>query len=305
MRSYIARRLLHTLFVLLGVATIAFALLRLSGDPVALIMPLDATDADIARVRTAFGYDRPVLVQYGDFLARAVQGDFGTSIRHQQPAMSLVLGRMPATLQLMGAALFVALAIALPLGVFSALYPNSWIDRFGVVMALVGQAIPNFFLGIVLILFFSVQWGMLPSSGRGGIEHLVLPALTLGTASAAFINRLLRSSLREVLATDYVRTARAKGRSRGAIVVRHALRNAAIPVLTVLGLQVVQLVGGAIVTETVFAYPGAGLLLVQSLANRDIPVVQAFVVVIAVVVALVNLAVDLLYGWVDPRIGTA
>ena len=305
MRSYIARRLFHTLFVLLGVATIAFALLRLSGDPVALIMPLDATDADIARVRTAFGYDRPVLVQYGDFLARAVRGDFGTSIRHQQPALELVLGRMPATVQLMAAALFVALAIALPLGVFSALYPNSPIDRLGVVMALVGQAIPNFFLGIVLILFFSVQWGMLPSSGRGGIEHLVLPALTLGTASAAFINRLLRSSLREVLTTDYVRTARAKGRSRGAIVVHHALRNAAIPVLTVLGLQIVQLVGGAIVTETVFAYPGAGLLLVQSLANRDIPVVQAFVVVIAVVVAVVNLIVDLLYGWVDPRIGTA
>ena len=305
MRSYIARRLFHTLFVLLGVATIAFALLRLSGDPVALIMPLDATDADIARVRTAFGYDRPVLVQYGDFLARAVRGDFGTSIRHQQPALELVLRRMPATVQLMAAALFVALAIALPLGVFSALYPNSPIDRLGVVMALVGQAIPNFFLGIVLILFFSVQWGMLPSSGRGGIEHLVLPALTLGTASAAFINRLLRSSLREVLTTDYVRTARAKGRSRGAIVVHHALRNAAIPVLTVLGLQIVQLVGGAIVTETVFAYPGAGLLLVQSLANRDIPVVQAFVVVIAVVVAVVNLVVDLLYGWVDPRIGTA
>ena len=305
MRSYIARRLFHTLFVLLGVATIAFALLRLSGDPVALIMPLDATDADIARVRTAFGYDRPVLVQYGDFLARAVRGDFGTSIRHQQPALELVLGRMPATVQLMAAALFVALAIALPLGVFSALYPNSPVDRLGVVMALVGQAIPNFFLGIVLILFFSVQWGMLPSSGRGGIEHLVLPALTLGTASAAFINRLLRSSLREVLTTDYVRTARAKGRSRGAIVVHHALRNAAIPVLTVLGLQIVQLVGGAIVTETVFAYPGAGLLLVQSLANRDIPVVQAFVVVIAVVVAVVNLIVDLLYGWVDPRIGTA
>lgn len=236
---------------------------------------------------------------------RAVRGDFGTPIRHQRPAMGLVLGRMPATVQLMGAALFVALAIALPLGVFSALFPNSWIDRLGVVMALVGQALPNFFLGIVLILFFAVQWGLLPSTGRGGLEHLVLPALTLGTASAAFINRLLRSSLREVLATDYVRTARAKGRSPGAIVLHHALRNAAIPVLTVLGLQVIQLVGGAIVTETVFAYPGAGVLLVQSLANRDIPVVQAFVVIIAVVVAFVNLVVDLLYGWVDPRISVA
>ncbi len=276
--------------------------MRLSGDPAALMMPLDASDEDVARLRTALGFDRPWWVQYGDFFVRAVQGDFGTSIRHQQPAMEMVLGRLPATLQLMGMALGVALAIALPLGILSALYPNSFIDRFGVVVALVGQAIPNFFLGIVLIMFFSVQWQLLPSSGRGGLEHLVLPAITLGTASAAFINRLLRSSLREVLSTDYIRTARAKGRSWREVVVLHALRNAAIPVLTVIGLQVVQLVGGAIVTETVFAYPGAGLLLVQSLGNRDIPVIQAFVMMIAVVVTLVNLGVDLLYGLLDPRI---
>jgi ABC-type dipeptide/oligopeptide/nickel transport system permease component len=172
-------------------------------------------------------------------------------------------------------------------------------------MALIGQAVPNFFLGIVLILFFSVQLNVLPSSGRGGIEHLLLPAITLGTASAAFINRLLRSSLREVLATDYIRTARAKGRSRRDIVFHHALRNAAIPVLTVIGLQIVQLVGGAIVTETVFAYPGAGLLLVQSLGNRDIPVIQAFVLLIALVVIVVNLVVDMIYGWLDPRISLA
>ncbi|MBA2665599.1 MAG: ABC transporter permease [Trueperaceae bacterium] len=302
MKAYIARRLLYAAFVLLGVSIIVFFLVRLTGDPAGLMMPLDATAEDVARMRRALGFDRPLPIQYADFLIRAVQGDFGTSIRHQQPAMGMVLGRLPATLQLMGMALFVALIIAVPLGILSALYPNSFIDRFGVVMALVGQAVPNFFLGIVLILFFSVQMNLLPSSGRGGIEHLLLPAVTLGTASAAFINRLLRSSLREVLGTDYIRTARAKGRSRREIVFHHALRNAAIPVVTVIGLQIVQLVGGAIVTETVFAYPGAGLLLVQSLGNRDIPVIQAFVLLIAVVVIVVNLVIDLLYGWLDPRI---
>jgi len=305
MRSYVARRLLYAAFVLVGVSVVVFFLVRLSGDPAALMMPLDATDEDVARLRTALGFDRPWPVQYADFFVRALQGDFGTSIRHQQPAMGMVLARLPATLQLMAMALGVALAIALPLGILSALYPNSLVDRFGVVMALVGQAIPNFFLGIVLILFFSVHLQWLPSSGRGGVEHLVLPAITLGTASAAFINRLLRSSLREVLATDYVRTALAKGRSRRDVVLHHALRNAAIPVLTVVGIQVVQLVGGAIVTETVFAYPGAGLLLVQSLGTRDVPVIQAFVMMIAVVVTIVNFAVDLLYGAIDPRISLA
>jgi ABC-type dipeptide/oligopeptide/nickel transport system permease component len=304
-RSYIARRVLSAAFVLVGVSLIVFFLVRLTGDPAGLMMPLDATAEDVARMRSALGFDRPLPVQYADFFVRALQGDFGTSIRHQQPAMGMVLGRLPATLQLMGMALFVALLIAVPLGILSALYPNSLIDRFGVVMALVGQAVPNFFLGIVLILFFSVQMNLLPSSGRGGIEHLILPAITLGTASAAFINRLLRSSLREVLGTDYIRTARAKGRSRTEIVFFHALRNAAIPVLTVIGLQIVQLVGGAIVTETVFAYPGAGLLLVQSLGNRDIPVIQAFVLLIALVVIVVNLIVDVLYGWLDPRISLA
>lgn len=303
--TYFIRRFLYALFVLLGVSVIVFLLVRLTGDPAALMVPLDATDEDVAQLRRTLGFDRPLLVQYGDFIVRGIQGDFGTSIRHQQPAMDMVLGRMPATFQLMGMALLIALLVALPFGILSALYPNSFIDRIGVVIALIGQAIPNFFLGIILILFFSVQLNVLPSSGRGGIEYLLLPAVTLGTASAAFINRLLRSSLREVLGTDYIRTARAKGRSWRATVFKHALRNAAIPVVTILGLQVIQLVGGAIVTETVFAYPGAGLLLVQSLGNRDIPVIQAFVMTIAVVVTLVNLGIDLLYGLLDPRISLA
>lgn len=302
MRAYLLRRLLYAAFVVFGVSIVVFLLVRLTGDPAGLMLPLDATAEDVARLRRTLGFDRPLPVQYLDFAGRALQGDFGTSTRHQQPAMAMVLARMPATLQLMGLSLLVALLVAVPMGVLSALLPDSWVDRFGVVLALVGQAIPNFFLGIVLILFFSVTLNWLPSSGRGGLEHLILPALTLGTAAAAFINRLLRSSLREVLATDYVRTARAKGRSWPVTVLRHALRNAAIPVTTVVGIQIIQLFGGAIVTETVFAYPGAGLLLVQSLGNRDIPVVQAFVMLVAVAVVLVNLLIDLIYGALDPRI---
>lgn len=305
MRGYLIRRLLYAAFVLLGVSVIVFFLVRLSGDPAALMMPLDASDEEVEQLRTSLGFNRPLPVQYLEFLRRGLSGDFGTSIRHQQPAMAMVLGRMPATLQLLGMSLLVALIVAIPMGILSGLYPNSLIDRISAVMALVGQAIPNFFLGIVLILFFSVQLNWLPSSGRGGIEYLVLPAITLGTAAAAFINRLLRSSLREVLETDYIRTARAKGRSWRATVFNHALRNAAIPVVTIIGIQIIQLVGGAIVTETVFAYPGAGLLLVQSLANRDIPVIQAFVMLIALIVILVNLVIDLIYGLIDPRISVA
>lgn len=305
MTAYLIRRLVYSVFVLLGVSLLVFALVRLSGDPTALMVPLDATDEDVERLRRALGYDRPLPVQYLDFLTGALQGDLGTSLRHQQPALGMVLDRFPATLQLMAASLVVAIGVALPLGILSALRPDSWIDRFGVTLALIGQALPNFFLGIVLILVFSVGLGWFPSSGRGSFLHLVLPAITLGTAASAFLNRLLRSSLLEVLASDYVRTARAKGRSETATVFVHALRNAAIPVITVLGLQVIQLIGGAIVTETVFAYPGAGLLLVQSLGNLDFPVVQAFVLVVAVAVAIVNVAIDLLYGALDPRIRLA
>lgn len=302
MTTFLLRRLLYSAFVLLGVSLLVFVLVRLAGDPTALMVPLDATDEDVERLRVALGFDRPLPVQYLDFLAGALRGDLGTSIRHQQPALGMVLARFPATLQLLGASLLVAVGVALPLGILSALRPDSWIDRIGVTLALMGQALPNFLLGIVLIMLFSVELGWLPSSGRGGVAHLVLPAITLGTAAAAFLNRLLRSSLLEVLASDYVRTARAKGRSRSGTVFHHALRNASIPVLTVLGLQVIQLFGGAIVTETVFAYPGAGLLLVQSLGNLDFPIVQAFVLVVAVAVALVNVAIDVAYGLVDPRI---
>ncbi|NDJ60371.1 MAG: ABC transporter permease [Chloroflexi bacterium] len=302
MGTFLARRLIFSAFVLLGVSVIVFGLLRLSGDPTALMLPIDATEEDEIVLRRALGLDEPLPVQYLTFLSRAVVGDFGTSIRHRQPALQMVAERIPATLELAALSFVVALLIALPLGIFSALYPNSFIDRLSVLMALVGQAVPTFLLGIILILVVSVQLQLLPAFGRGGIENLILPALTLGTYSAAFINRLLRSSILEVLDTDFIRTARAKGFANRYIVIRHALKNAAIPVITVMGLQVSALLSGSVVTETVFAYPGAGLLLVQALGNRDFPVVQAFVMVIAVLVIIINLVVDVIYGLVDPRV---
>ena len=302
MQEYVLRRIVYSVFVLLGVTAIVFGLLRISGDPTALMLPIDATEEDEAELRAFLGLDQPVPVQYLVFLGTAVQGDFGTSIRHRQPAMQMVLGRLPQTAALAGMAFAIALLIALPLGILSARYPNSLIDRVSVLMALVGQAVPTFLLGILLILLFAVQLRWLPSSGSGTWQHLVLPAFTLGTYSAAIINRLLRSNLREEMAAGYVQTARAKGFSQGYALLRHALRNAAIPVITVMGLQVATLISGSVVTETVFAYPGAGLLLVQSLGNRDFPVVQAYIILIALVVIVINLVVDLMYGLIDPRI---
>lgn len=302
MQKFLLRRLFYSIFVLLGLSLIVFLLARLSGDPTALMLPIDATAEDEAVMRAYLGLDKPLLLQYTDFLTRALSGDFGMSIRHRQPALEMILERMPATIQLTGSAFVVALVIALPLGILSALYPNSLIDRLSVFMALFGQAIPTFLLGIVLILFFAVQLRWLPSSGRDGIEYLILPALTLGPYSAAIINRLLRANLLEVLTKDYIRTARAKGFSKSYVVFLHALKNAAIPVVTVMGLQVAALMSGSVVTETVFAYPGAGLLLVQALGNRDFPVVQAFVIVIGIIVILINLLLDLLYAFLDPQI---
>ncbi|MGB7338515.1 MAG: ABC transporter permease [Phototrophicaceae bacterium] len=302
MVQFLLRRVFYSIFVLLGLSFVVFTLTRLSGDPSALMLPIDATEQDYAVMRAYLGLDKPLIFQYTDFVARAVQGDFGISIRHRQPAMEMILERMPATLTLTFAAFAVALAISLPLGILSALYPNSIIDRISVLMALIGQAIPTFLLGIIFILVFAVQLRWLPSSGRGGLEYLILPALTLGPYSAAVINRLLRANLRESLTKDYIRTAQAKGFTQQYVVLAHALKNAAIPVVTVMGLQIAALMSGSVVTETVFAYPGAGLLLVQALGNRDFPVVQAFVILVGAIVIIINLLLDILYAYLDPRI---
>ncbi len=237
MPEILVRRLFHSIFVLLGVSIIVFSLVRISGDPTALLLPIDATEEDEANLRAALGLGDPLPIQYFNFVSRALVGNFGTSIRHRQPAMSMVVERLPATFQLAATSFAIALGIAIPLGILSALYPNSVIDRLSVLMALVGQAVPTFLLGILLILFVAVQLDWLPASGRGGPEHLILPSITLGTYSAAIINRLLRSSLLETMNEDYIRTVRAKGFGNSYVVLQHALRNAAIPVVTVMGLQ--------------------------------------------------------------------
>jgi ABC-type dipeptide/oligopeptide/nickel transport system permease component len=288
--------------VTLGVVTLAFVALRLSGDPAATMLPGDASVDELRHLRRTLGLDQPLHVQYLAFLGGAVRGDFGESFRHQQPAFGLVLERLPATLELAFAALLLAVVVALPLGIVAALYRGRAVDMLAMGFAVVGQATPYFWMGIMLILVVSVELGWLPTSGRGGWPHLILPAVTLGTHFAASLARLTRTSMLEVLGQNFVTTARAKGLGEPRVVLAHALKNAAVPVVTLIGLQFGTLLGGAVVTETIFAWPGVGRLAVQSIFVRDYPVVQAGVLVLALVFVAINLAVDLLYGTLDPRI---
>ena len=302
MLQYTLRKLLHTAFVALGVVTLAFAALRLSGDPAATMLPGDATVDQLAALRRELGLDRPIYVQYVQFLGNALRGDFGISFRHQQPALGLVLERLPATLELAFAALLLAVAVALPLGIVAAIRRGRAVDAVAMGFAVVGQSTPTFWMGIMLILIVSVELGWLPTSGRGGLENLILPAITLGAQFAALLARLTRTSMLEVLGQDFLTTARAKGLRERTVVLRHALKNAAVPVITLAGLQFGTLLGGAVVTETVFAWPGVGRLAVQSILVRDYPVVQAGVFVLALSFVMINLLVDLAYGQLDPRI---
>ena len=306
MRAYLARRLLQTIPVLLIVTVLVFALVRLSGDPVTLMLPEDASAEQVALLREALGLDRPLPEQYLRFLTGLLRGDLGTSLRYgNQSALLVVLERLPATLLLAASALAIAVALSLPLGVWAARYRNRWPDHAAAALSVLGEAMPSFWLGIMLMLVFSVQLGVLPVSGRGGPEHLVLPAVTLGVGLAALLTRILRSSLLEVLSLDYVRSARAKGLHGRAVLLKHALRNALLGYVTVLGLQVASLLAGAVVTEQVFAWPGIGLLAIQAITSRDMAVVQAVVLVSTLVVMLANLVVDLVYVVIDPRISYA
>ena len=302
MTVYLLRRLAQAILVLLGVSFVVFFILYLTGDPALLLLPPDATAEDIRNFRQAMGFNDPFIVQYGRFLGGALRGNFGQSVRHGEPAFPLVLERLPATFQLSGAALLVALVLAIPAGVVSAVRRNTAVDYVATVVALLGQSMPTFWLGIMLILIFSVQFNVLPSSGRGGLEHLVLPAVTLGLFTTARITRLTRSGMLEVLNQDYIRTARAKGVSVRPIVWKHAFKNAAIPIVTIVGIELGTLLGGSVITETIFAWPGVGRLSVQAIYNRDYPVVQAAVFLLASTFVLVNLVVDLLYTYLDPRI---
>ncbi len=303
MASYILRRLLLTLPVLAGIVLITFLLARLSGDPTDLLLPPNATDEAREAFRSVNGLDRPLWEQFVTFAIKAVTGDFGTSLRFEQPAMQLVLDRLPATAELAAATMVIALSIGIPAGVIAATQRGHMADGLIRAIMLLGQAVPSFFLGVLGIIVFATWLRWLPTGGRGDWSQLVLPATTLAFNLVALIARVTRSCMLDVLKQDYVRTARAKGVWESRVIWLHALRNAFIPVLTVIGLQVGLLLGGVVVTETIFSWPGVGRLAIQAIYARDFPVVQAVVFVFAVIFVLVNLVVDLLYALLDPRIG--
>ncbi len=305
MVRYIAGRLLQAVVTLLGVVTIIFFLVRLSGDPARLLAPQNATASDIARIRHQLGLDTSLWSQYFHFLGQAIHGNFGFSYVQDQPAMQIVLNRFPNTVELAVGALVVALGSGVPVGIISAVYRGRWPERVLMPLILVGQSMPAFWSGILLILIFSVKFHLFPSSGQGGIRALILPAVTLGSLSLATVARMARGSFLEQLDREYVRTARAKGSSAIRVMFVHVFRNALLPVLTITGLEAANLLGGAVLTEVIFAWPGIGQLTIQSVDGRDFPVVQAVVLLAAVVYVVVNLVVDLLYGVVDPRLRLA
>jgi ABC-type dipeptide/oligopeptide/nickel transport system permease component len=301
-RAYIAGRLATAVLVILGVSVVSFFLTFLTGDPAEIMLPPGATAAQIEKFRAEWGFADPLPVQYWRFLKRAVHGDFGVSLRHGQSSLPLIVARLPATLQLTVTALLLAILLAVPLGVLAATRRGGPIDLLAMGVALVGQSVPNFWLAIMMILLFAVSWGLLPTSGRGGVAHVVMPAAAIAINLMALLTRLVRSTMIEMLSEDYVRTARAKGLRELFVTSRHALPNALIPLVTVVGLQFGYILGGAVVIETIFTWPGVGLFTIQAILNRDYPVVQAAVFILATAVVLINLAVDLLYVWLDPRI---
>lgn len=327
----LSRRILGAIPVLLGISFLVFMLMHIApGDPVSLLLGDDATPADIEQTRRELGLDQPLLVQYWDFLSRAVRGDFGRSLKFNEPVMKLVFERLPATIELAFISLIVAIIIAVPLGVYSAIKHNSLFDHAGMSVALIGVSLPNFWLGIMLIYFLGGQLNLLPVAGRieygievkpithlylidslitgnftafwSALQHLLMPAFTLGTSLAAIVTRISRSSVLEVMRQDFITTARAKGLSEKAVIWRHILRNAMITIVTILGLQLGALLNGSVITETVFSYPGIGELLIQSISARDYKLTQVLILFFAMIYFVVNLLTDFLYSWIDPRI---
>lgn len=303
MQRYLARRLLQMIPVMGLLTLIIFVVIRLKGDPIAQLAPVDLmTPQEIEQVRHAYGFDRPILVQYASFLAGLSRGDFGTSFRYRQPALPLVLERLPKTVQLASAAVVVAWMIAIPLGIITAVRRNSLTDLAATTASVLGRALPSYWLGIMLILLFAVWLRWLPVSGSDSAAHLVLPAATLGVGLATTLTRLIRSSMLEVIRQDYMMTARSKGLPERTLLLRHGLRNALVPVVTVFGLQTAWLLGGVVIVEQVFAWPGMGQLMVKAVFTRDMSIVQAGVFVFALIVMGLNLLVDALYTLLDPRI---
>ncbi len=318
MLAFVVRRIAQAVLVMLAVGFIAFALFRFVGDPVLFMLGQDATPEDRERITRLLGLDQPFYVQYGRFLARAAQGEFGLSLRQVRPVSALILERLPATLELAGVAALFALVAGIAMGVYTALRRNSWLSQLLLALSLVGVSLPTFLIGILLILVFAVLLGWLPSFGRGdtvalgwwstgfltgsGIRSLILPAITLGLFQMTLIQRLVRSEMLEVLRTDYIKFARARGLTDHAVHFRHALRNTLVPVITITGLQLGAIIAFAIITETVFQWPGMGLLFIQAVGFADVPVMAAYLCLIALFFVVINLAVDLLYYAVDPRL---
>jgi ABC-type dipeptide/oligopeptide/nickel transport system permease component len=292
----------QTLLVIVLALTAVFFMTRLGGDPVLLFLPTDIQAKDVEEFRARLGFNDPLPVQYARFVGGALRADFGESLRYRRDALGLVLERLPATLLLASCAVLLTLGVAVPLGVISAVRRGTVLDHAATVVTVLGQAVPGFWLGLMLIYVFSVRLGWLPTGGTGSAAHLVMPSIVLAAFFSARIARLTRSAMLDVLGQDFVLTARAKGLAEARVVGKHALRNSAIPIVTLAGLEIGQLLGGAVITETIFAWPGLGRLTVQALLNRDFPVVLAAVFVTSVTYTLINFLVDLVYGWLDPRV---
>lgn len=304
MRAYLTKRLIHSIIIIIGISMVVFIISRMTGDPVSIMVDFTTPKEDRDIIRKELGLDKPIPVQYLIFIKNAVKGDFGTSIRYEEPALDLVFQRIPITLKLLVVTLVWSLIIAIPIGIISAIKRNSIFDLAGMAFTFVGQSIPSFWLGIMMIMVVGVHFRLLPISGfgNGELSYIIMPAITLGAFGMASFARITRSSMLEVMDSDYIQTARAKGLRETFVVIKHALRNALIPIVTILGLQIAGLLGGAVITEQIFAYPGVGWLAVQSIYNRDFPVIQAIVMIVSIGVVATNFIVDIVYTIIDPRI---
>lgn len=302
MLNYVIRRLLQAAAVLLILSFVIFMVLNLSGDPARLLLPPDATEAQVREFSHLMGFDQPLLVRYGSFLSRAVVLDFGRSTQQLEPALDLVLDRLPATLLLSVVALLLAVVVGLPLGILSAVRRGTWIDAVGTSLSLAGQSMPIFWIGLMLILLFSVTFPVLPPEGIGGFEHLILPSSTIAIFLLAAITRMVRAAMLDVLGQKYLVTARAKGLAESGVILGHALKNAAVPIVTQIALQLRFVIGGSVITENIFGWPGLGRLMVTAVSSRDYPVVEASVFVFAVLLTVLHAALDICYTYLNPKV---
>ena len=301
-KQYLLKRIAQSLIVIIGIGAIVFVITHLTGDPTDLLLPQEATEEDRLLLHRQLGLDRPIPVQFADFMFRMIQGDFGRSFRHQSPALTLLLNALPATIRLTLFAMALSIVAAVPIGIFSATRPGTLCDRIGMVVALIGQSMPVYWAGLMMILLFAVKLHWLPSTSGSGFRSMIMPAVTLGMFAMAAIARFTRSAMLDVLDTDYIRTARIKGLAEWVVVLKHALKNAAIPVITMTSLQFGRMLAGTVIVETIFSWPGLGRLAVQAIYNRDYPVVQAAVFITSLIFVLINLLVDIIYTYIDPRI---